>query len=105
MRCSPHLDRWETAATAGLATVFANNLRAASWLAARTQEHPFALIVELILGPNLLVTGSLAWLLWVRAARAAGGRPSLGRASLIGAVAVQLSVAVALGTLALTGNI
>ena len=100
-----HLGSWGTAATAGLATVLVNNLPAASLLAARTPDHPFALIVGLNLGPNLCVTGSLAWLLWLRAARAAGARPSLRRASLIGAVAVPLSVAVALIALALTGNI
>jgi arsenical pump membrane protein len=100
-----HLDSWGTAAIAGLATVFVNNLPAASLLAARTPDHPFALIVGLNLGPNLFVTGSLAWLLWLRAAHAAGARPSLRRASLIGAVAVPLSVAVALGALTLTGNI
>jgi arsenical pump membrane protein len=84
--------------------VFVSNLPAASLLAARTPDHPFALIVGLNLGPNLFATGSLAWLLWLRAARAAGARPSLRRASLIGAVAVPLSMAVALGALALTGN-
>jgi len=99
-----HLNTWATAAAAGLATVFVNNLPAASLLAARTPDHPFALIVGLNLGPNLCVTGSLAWLLWLRAARAAGSRPSLRRASLIGAVAVPLSVIAALGALALTGN-
>ncbi len=100
-----HLNAWSTAVTAGIATVAFNNLPAASLLAARTPEHPYALIVGLNLGPNLCVTGSLAWLLWLRAARAAGARPSLRRASLIGVVAVPLSVSVALGALALTGNI
>jgi hypothetical protein len=41
-----------------------------------------------------------AWLLWLRAARSAGARPSLRRASLLGAVAVPASVVVALGALA-----
>jgi arsenical pump membrane protein len=45
-----------------------NNLPAASLLAARTPPHPFALLVGLNLGPNLFVTGSLAWILWLRAA-------------------------------------
>ena len=76
-----HLDSWGTAAMAGLATVVFNNLPAASLLAARTPPHPFALMVGLNLGPNLCVTGSLAWLLWLRAARRAGARPSLRRAS------------------------
>jgi hypothetical protein len=49
------------------------------------------------------VTGSLAWMLWLRAARAAGAQPSLRRAFRIGLVAVPLSMAAALGVLALSG--
>jgi arsenical pump membrane protein len=100
-----HLDGWATAAVAALATVVLNNLPAASLLAARTPSHPFALLVGLNLGPNLCVTGSLAWLLWLRAARGAGGAPSLARASRLGVVAVPLSMAIALGALALTGSV
>jgi arsenical pump membrane protein len=47
-----HLNSWATAAVAGLATVAVNNLPAASLLAARAPEHPFALIVGLNLGPT-----------------------------------------------------
>ena len=100
-----HLNSWGTAAVAGLASVAVNNLPAASLLAARTPDHPFSLIVGLNLGPNLCVTGSLAWLLWLRAARSAGARPSLGKASAVGLAAVPLSVAAALGCLALTGSL
>ena len=100
-----HLDGWATAAVAALATVVLNNLPAASLLAARTPSHPFALLVGLNLGPNLCVTGSLAWLLWLRAARGAGAAPSLARASRLGVVAVPLSMALALGALALTGSV
>jgi arsenical pump membrane protein len=99
-----HLDGVATAALAGLATVALNNLPAASLLAARAPSHPFALLVGLNLGPNLCVTGSLAWLLWLRAARGAGAAPSLARASRLGLVAVPLSMALALGALALTGT-
>jgi Na+/H+ antiporter NhaD/arsenite permease-like protein len=52
-----------------------NNLPAASLLAARAVSHPFSLLAGLNLGPNLCVTGSLAWLLWLRAA----GARALGR--------------------------
>jgi arsenical pump membrane protein len=90
-----HLGTWGTAAFAAVATVLVNNLPAASMLAARTPPHPFALLLGLNLGPNLAVTGSLAWLLWLRSARSAGAQPSLRRASLIGVVAVPLSLAVA----------
>ena len=67
--------------------------------------HPFALLVGLNLGPNLFVTGSLAWLLWLRAARAAGARPSVATAARLGALAVPLAMAAALGASALTGPI
>jgi arsenical pump membrane protein len=99
-----HLNSWGTATVAGLATIVVNNLPAASLLAARTPSHPFSLIVGLNLGPNLAVSGSLAWLLWLRSARGAGAEPSLRRASQIGAIAVPLSMAIALGALALTGS-
>jgi arsenical pump membrane protein len=98
-----HLPGWLTAVVAAGSTVLVNNLPAAALLAARTPSHPFQLLVGLNLGPNLLVTGSLAWLLWLRAARAAGAAPSLARASRLGAVVVPLSMAVALAALALTG--
>jgi len=87
---------------AAVAAVLVNNLPAASLLAARTPAHPFALLVGLNLGPNLLVSGSLAWILWLKSARTAGARPSLRRASRLGALAVPLSMAAALAALLLT---
>ena len=99
-----HLPAWATAPVAGLATVLVNNLPAASMLAARTPPPPFVLLVGLNLGPNLCVTGSLAWLLWLRAARRASAAPSLTRASRLGLVAVPLAMAVAVGALAISGG-
>jgi arsenical pump membrane protein len=99
-----HLGSWATAVVAALTSVLVNNLPAASVLAARPPHHPFALLIGLNLGPNLFVTGSLAWILWLRAARTAGARPSVARASRLGLVAVPLSMALALGALALTGS-
>lgn len=96
-----HLDVWGTAAFAALGSVLVNNLPAASMLAARPSAHPFALLIGLNLGPNLFVTGSLAWLLWLRAARLAGARPSLKKASQLGAWVVPTSMAAAV--LALLG--
>ena len=96
-----HLDTWGTAAVAAVASVLVNNLPAASLLAARAPGRPLSLLIGLDLGPNLFVTGSLAWLLWLRAARSAGARPSIATASRIGLVAVPLSMAAALGVLAL----
>ena len=97
------LDGWASAAVAGLSTVLLNNLPAASLLAARAPSHPLFVLVGLNLGPNLYVTGSLAWLLWLRAARGAGARPSVARASRLGLIAVPLSMALALAALSLTG--
>jgi len=99
-----HLSGWATAAFAAVATAVVNNLPAASMLAARTPPHPLQLLIGLNLGPNLCVTGSLAWLLWLRSARDAGAQPSLARASRLGVLAVPLSIAVAVAALAVTGG-
>ena len=80
-----HLDQWGTATLGAALSVLFNNLPAASLLAARTPPHPYALLVGLNLGPNLFVTGSLAWVLWLRSARAAGVQPSIATAARIGA--------------------
>ena len=98
-----HLDVWGTAAVAALTSVAVNNLPAASLLAARQPPHPFALLIGLNVGPNLFVTGSLAWILWLRAARSAGGHPDVRRASLLGVLSVPLAIAAAVGVLVLTG--
>jgi arsenical pump membrane protein len=99
-----HLSGWSTAAVAAVSTVIVNNLPAASMLAARAPSHPFELLVGLNLGPNLCATGSLAWLLWLRSARAAGAQPSLARASALGVIVVPLSMAVAVAALAVTAH-
>ena len=98
-----HLDAWGTAATAALSSVFVNNLPAASLLTTRIPTHPYSLLIGLNLGPNLFVTGSLAWFLWLRAARNAGAQPSVLGASRIGLVAVPLSLAAAVAVLLLVG--
>ena len=98
-----HLGPSGTAGVAAVSSILVNNLPAASLLAAHAPPNPFALLIGLNLGPNLLVTGSLAWILWLRAARNAGASPSLASASRIGVVAVPLSMAAALGALVLNG--
>jgi arsenical pump membrane protein len=98
-----HLGIWSTAGVAAGSAVLVNNLPAASLLAAHTPGHPFALLIGLNLGPNLCVTGSLAWMLWLRSARTAGARPSLAKASRLGVIAVPLSMVAALGVLVATG--
>jgi arsenical pump membrane protein len=99
-----HLDAWGTAAVAAVTSVLINNLPAASLLAARRPQQPYSLLIGLNIGPNLFVSGSLAWFLWLRAARAAGAQPSLATASRFGFVAVPLSLAAAVGLLVLLGT-
>ncbi len=99
-----HLDAWGTAAVAALSSVVFNNLPAASLLAARVPHRPFALLVGLDIGPNLFVTGSLAWILWWRAACTAGATPSIAKATRLGLVAAPLAMAGALGVLAVAGT-
>lgn len=98
------LDPAGTAALAAAATVVVNNLPASALLSAHTPAHPFALLVGLDIGPNLLVTGSLAWVLWLRSARAAGGEAPLWRTTAMGAVSVPLALAAAVGALYLSGG-
>jgi arsenical pump membrane protein len=100
-RLLSHLDPWGTAAVAALIAVLVNNLPAASLLAARVPPHPFSLLIGLNIGPNLFVTGSLAWVLWWRSSREAGGQPSIAHAVRVGLVAVPLSVVAATGALVL----
>ncbi len=99
-----HLDAVGTAVVAAGSTVVINNLPAASLLAARVPPHPFALLVGLNIGPNLFVTGSLAWILWWKTAQSAGSAPPVRRAVVIGLVTVPLSMAVALVLLAVNGS-
>jgi len=99
-----HLDSWTTAVVAAGASVALNNLPAASLLAARVPHRPFALLVGLDIGPNLFVTGSLAWILWLRAAANAGASPSIAKATRLGLLAAPLAMAGALGVLALAGT-
>jgi arsenical pump membrane protein len=97
------LDAAGTTAFAAAASALINNLPAASLMAARTPPHPFALLVGLDIGPNLFVTGSLAWVLWIRAVRTAGAHPPTARAVGLGLVSAPLAMAAALGALALVG--
>jgi arsenical pump membrane protein len=81
-----------------------NNLPAASLLASRLPPRPYALLIGLDIGPNLFVTGSLAWILWLRAARTAGATPSIARATVLGVLSAPLSMAAAVAALSLTGS-
>ncbi len=98
-----HLDAPGTAVVAALTSVLVNNLPAASLLAARTPPHPFALLLGLDVGPNLFVTGSLAWVLWWRTTRSAGVRPPTTRAVVLGLVSAPVAVTAGLLALSVTG--
>jgi len=92
-----------TVAVASLASVLVNNLPAAVLLSSAHHLHVGALLLGLDVGPNLAVTGSLAVLLWWRAARVVGIRPSaiaysrqgllLAPLALIGALALGVGLA------------
>jgi arsenical pump membrane protein len=99
-----HLGPWSTAAVAAVSTVTVNNLPAASLLSARSLTHPFSLLVGLNVGPNLFVSGSLAWVLWWRSARTAGARPSLAAATKLGLVSAPLAIVAAMAVLTAAGS-
>lgn len=67
----------ETAGLAAISTVFVNNLPSAALYSAHAVDHSRMLLLGLNVGPNLAVTGALSALLWFRAARVVGERPSL----------------------------
>jgi arsenical pump membrane protein len=93
------LDRWQTAAFGGLASIAVNNLPAAVLLTPDPPSHPRALLLGLNLGPNLAVTGSLSALLWLRVGRSLGARPSVRRYSQVGLLIAPASLVAAVGTL------
>jgi arsenical pump membrane protein len=91
-----------TAAVAACASVLVNNLPAAVLLSSRAPAHASALLLGLNLGPNLAVTGSLSALLWWRAARAVGVRPSARAYSRQGLLLAPIAI---LGALAAGGQL
>jgi arsenical pump membrane protein len=54
-----------------------------------------SLSTGLDLGPNLAVTGSLSAVLWLRAARGVGTRPSIATYTRLGVVLVPVTLAAA----------
>jgi len=93
-----------TAVVAAILTVLINNLPAAVLLSTPSPPHARSLLLGLDLGPNLAMTGSLAALIWYRAARAVGEDPSPLRYSAVGVVLVPLTLLAALGAQALLGQ-
>jgi arsenical pump membrane protein len=99
-----HLGPWATAGVAAGSTVIVNNLPAASLLSARSLSHPFSLLVGLNIGPNLFITGSLAWVLWWRSARTTDAHPSLFAAGRLGLISAPLAIAAAMAVLTASGT-
>jgi arsenical pump membrane protein len=91
---------WGVAGIGAAASLIVNNLPATVLLSARAPAHPDALLLGLDLGPNLAVTGSLSAMLWLRAARAAGARPSRATYTWLGVLLVPLTLAASLAVVA-----
>ena len=98
-----HAPAWQAAVTGAVASVAVNNLPAAALLGARPVADPSALLVGLDLGPNLFVTGALSAVLWWQVARPLGAPTSVRRFVRLGLVLTPLSMAAALGALAVLG--
>lgn len=86
---------WGAAGIGAAASLVVNNLPATVLLAAHPPPRPDALLLGLDLGPNLAVTGSLSAVLWLRAARAVGARPSIAVYTRLGVLLVPLTLAAA----------
>jgi arsenical pump membrane protein len=99
-----HLGPWATAGVAAGSAVLVNNLPAASLLSARSLTHPFSLLVGLNIGPNLFVTGSLAWVLWWRSARTTDAHPSLMAAGRLGLISAPIAIVAAMAVLTASGT-
>lgn len=76
-----------------------NNLPATMLLSSHVPAHPRALLLGLDLGPNLVVTGALSALLWLRVSRAEGAEPSVVTYSRVGVVVVLVTVGAGLAVL------
>jgi arsenical pump membrane protein len=96
----PWATAWLGAGTAGAL----NNLPAAVLLSSSPPLHVPALLVGLDLGPNLVVTGALSAILWLRVARAEHARPSALTYSKVGIVLVPVSITAALLALQFAGR-
>jgi arsenical pump membrane protein len=90
-----HANIATTVVTSAIASLVINNLPAASLFAAHRVAHPYALLLGLDLGPNIVVTGALSSLLWIRIARQHRLKPSLLTFSMVGGVIAVVAMACA----------
>ena len=95
-RLMASLGPWATAWVGVGTASLINNLPAAVLLSARPPAHPRALLIGLDLGPNLVITGSLSAIFWMRVARSEQATPSARTYTTVGLVLVPLSVAASL---------
>ncbi len=95
-RLMASLGSWATAWVGVGTASLINNLPAAVLLSARPPAHPRALLIGLDLGPNLVITGSLSAIFWMRVARSERATPSARTYTKVGLVLVPLSVAASL---------
>ena len=90
---------WGGALLGAGAAATLNNLPATVLLSSHPPPHPFALLLGLDIGPNLVVIGALSAILWLRVARSEGAQPSARTYSRIGVVLTPLALAGAFGAL------
>lgn len=91
-----HANQLSTVLIAASSAIVVNNLPAASFFAAHRVLHPYALLVGLDLGPNVVVTGALSSLLWLRIARRGGSRVSVVTFTVVGSIISLLAMGGAL---------
>jgi arsenical pump membrane protein len=95
-RLMASLGSWATAWVGVGSASLVNNLPAAVLLSSRPPAHPRALLIGLDLGPNLVITGSLSAIFWMRVARSVRATPSARTYTKVGLVLVPLSVTASL---------
>jgi arsenical pump membrane protein len=87
---------WASSSIAAAGSAAVNNLPAAVALASRSPLHPDALLIGLDVGPNLVIWGSLAGVLWYTTARSVGAEPSAATYSKLGVLVALTSIAAAM---------
>ncbi|HUX05069.1 MAG TPA: SLC13 family permease [Acidimicrobiales bacterium] len=83
---------WGAAALGAGASATLNNLPAAVLLSPHAPAHPFALLLGLDIGPNLVVIGALSAMLWLRVARRERAAPSARTYSRLGLILTPLAL-------------
>jgi arsenical pump membrane protein len=93
---------WTAALVGATTSLLMNNLPATVVLPTHPAAHPQALLLGLDLGPNLAITGSLAAVLWLQAARSVNAPASIATYTRLGAVLVPATILLAMAALLAT---